>query len=193
MELLLGAGSTRDRRLACNGKQDWTDLVTLDFNPDHKPDVVHDLSVLPWPFEDETFDEVHAYEVLEHFGQQGDWRAFFAHFGELYRILKPGGYLAVTCPSYRSVWAWGDPSHTRVITSGSLVFLDQEQYQKQVGVTAMSDFRFAWRGDFRAAWVDMRGEASGDGLSFVLQAVKPSRLLADENLLTEWVSVVDSR
>lgn len=182
MELLLGSGSSRDRRIAVNGQRGWSNLVTLDNNPDHKPDVVHDLNVLPWPFEDDTFEEVHAYEVLEHLGTQGDWRAFFAHFGELYRIVKPGGFVAATCPSYRSIWAWGDPSHTRVITSGSLVFLDQEQYQIQVGHTAMSDFRFCWRGDFVAAWVDMKGEESGAGLSFVLQAVKPSRL--GQSLLT---------
>ena len=178
MELLLGSGSSRDRRLVVDGKRDWTKLVTLDNNADHRPDVLHDLSVFPWPFEDDTFDEIHAYELLEHLRQQGDWRGFFDDFAELWRILKPGGYLAATCPSYRSIWAWGDPSHTRVITSGSLVFLDQEQYVKQVGVTAMSDFRFCWRGDFRAVFVDMQGEAAGEGLSFVLQAVKPSRLTA---------------
>ena len=178
MELLLGAGSCRERNIAINGKKDWTQLVTLDVNRDHRPDVEHDLNVYPWPFKADTFDEVHAYEVLEHLGQQGDAASFFATFAEVYRILKPGGYLAATCPSYRSIWAWGDPSHTRVITSGTLVFLDQEQYQKQVGVTAMSDFRYLWRGDFRATWVDVQSEAKGEGLAFVLQAVKPSRLTA---------------
>jgi len=176
MELLIGSGSSRDRRLLVDGKESWTQLVTLDNNADHAPDFVHDLNVYPWPFEDDSLDEVHAYEVLEHLGQQGDYRAFFECFAEIYRVLKPGGYLAATCPSYRSMWAWGDPSHTRVITSGTLVFLDQEQYVKQVGVTAMSDFRYIWQGDFQAVFVDMQGEQDGEGLSFVLQAVKPSRL-----------------
>lgn len=175
MELLLGAGSSHERRLVVNGRKGWSKLVKLDFNEDHNPDVVHDLNVTPWPFEDSTFDEVHAYEVLEHLGQQGDFRAFFATFFEVWRILRPGGYLAATCPSWKSMWAWGDPSHTRVISSGSLVFLDQEQYHIQVGHTAMSDFRFCWRGDFKATWVNMAGEADGSGFSFILQAVKPAR------------------
>lgn len=175
MELLLGCGSSRERRLVVAGRNGWTELVTLDNNQDHRPDVLHDLEEFPYPFEDNTFDEIHAYEVLEHLGRQGDWRAFFRDFTELYRILKPGGYLAATCPSYKSIWAWGDPSHTRVITSGSLVFLDQNQYKVQVGKTAMSDFRFCYKADLPAAWVNMQGEEEGLGLEFVLRAVKPSR------------------
>lgn len=175
MELLLGCGSTRDRRIVVNGERGWKDLVTLDFNTDHRPDVIHDLEELPYPFPDDTFHEIHAYEVLEHLGRQGDWRTFFAQFSEFWRILEPGGFLAATCPSYRSMWAWGDPSHTRVITSGSLVFLDQSQYRIQVGKTAMSDFRHCYRADFAPVFADMQGEQSGDTFSFVLQAVKPSR------------------
>jgi SAM-dependent methyltransferase len=161
-----------------SGRREWSHLVTLDQNADHAPDIVHDLERLPYDFAgDDTFDEIHAYEVLEHTGRQGDWRFFFAQFSELWRILKPGGLLAATCPSYRSMWAWGDPSHTRVLTSGSLVFLDQDQYRQQVGKTAMSDFRFCYRADFELA----RGQGPGtliedeDCLQFIIRAVKPSR------------------
>lgn len=161
------------------GRKGWEHLVTLDHNADHRPDVVHDLEVLPYPFEEDAFEEIHAYEVLEHLGRQGDWRAYFAQFSELWRILKPGGFLAGTCPSWRSMWAWGDPSHTRVITSGSLVFLDQDQYTRQVGKTPMSDFRFVYKADFKAAWIQEDEEA----LKFVLQAVKPSRLTEPQGVV----------
>lgn len=142
--LLLGAGTRRDRELT--GK-DWSDgiLTTNDINPAHAGiDVVHDLNVLPWPWQDDTFDEVHAYEVLEHLGTQGDWRYFFASFSEVWRILKMGGLFVATVPWWQSEWAWGDPSHTRVLPPGCLHFLAQENY-KQVGATVMSDFRFIWK------------------------------------------------
>lgn len=184
MELLLGAGSSRTRRLARDGRGKWhlrtiegpgawSELVTLDHNADHQPNVLHDLEELPYPFNDDTFDEIHAYEVLEHTGQLGDWRFFFAQFSELWRILKPRGVLAATCPSYRSPWAFGDPSHKRVLTSGSLVFLDQAEYRRQVGVTAMSDFRFCYRADFLPVAI----AEDDSNLVFVLEAVKPSRWL----------------
>jgi SAM-dependent methyltransferase len=196
MELLIGCGSARDRRISIRGRTGWTELVTLDHNPDHKPDVVHDLEVLPYPFADDTFDEIHAYEVLEHIGRQGDWKAFFAQFSEFWRILKPAGALAATCPSYRSIWAWGDPSHTRVLTSGTLVFLSQDQYCQQVGKTTMSDFRFCYRADFEIARDQQKRPLmleNEDQFEFVIVAIKPSRWIAaseaaaevsEENFLT---------
>lgn len=176
MKLLLGCGSARDRRVWLPGDPDdaldWGGgLVRLDHNADHRPDVVHDLDVLPWPFDDDTFERIDAYEVLEHLGQQGDYRSFFAHFTEVWRILRPGGHLVATCPAWNSPWAFGDPSHRRVITTGSLVFLDQAEYVKQVGKTPMSDFRFCYEADLQTVFTEER-----DGqLTFVLQAVKPSR------------------
>jgi len=65
-ELLIGCGNSRDKRLMRLGDtKEWSCLTTLDFSPDAKPDVIHDLEVLPYPFEDNSFDEIHAYEVLE--------------------------------------------------------------------------------------------------------------------------------
>lgn len=147
--LLLGAGGRRDKDIGLPWcAEEWGDLTTLDYNSSHNPSVVHDLEVLPYPFPSDTFDEIHAYDVLEHTGTQGDWKFFFDQFAELWRILKPGGLLAATCPSYSSEWAWGDPSHKRIINAGTLSFLSQKEYARQVGVTKMSDFRFYWKKDF---------------------------------------------
>ena len=171
MELLLGCGSSRTKRIVVPGyPQDWVELKTLDIEPCHNPDVVADLNNgIPYP--DDTFDEVHAYEILEHLGQQGDYKSFFATFQDIWRVLKPKGVLCATVPDYRSLWAWGDPGHTRIINSGSLVFLDQTEYQKQVGVTAMSDYRSLWQGDF----VRIGQQTQGENFIFCLEAQKPRR------------------
>lgn len=100
----------------------------LDIDPDCGADVVHDLNVLPYPFEDGEFDEIHAYNILEHCGSQGDVEFFFAQFNELGRILRPGGMLAGVVPGLESPWLWGDPGHTRAITLDMLQFLDRSFY-----------------------------------------------------------------
>jgi SAM-dependent methyltransferase len=175
-ELLIGAGRRHVKMLIPPDRpEEWTGLVKLDVNPDHAPDVVWDLEKTPWPFKDDTFDEVHAYEVLEHLGRQGDFRSFFAHFEEIWRVLKPGGYLCGTSPSIRSPWLWGDPGHTRAITRESFTFLSQREYRKQVdeAATPMSDYRFCYRGDFEwlPEWLNDRGQT----FLYVLRAVKGDR------------------
>lgn len=167
-ELLLGCGSRTDKVLEVSGEPGWHDLIRVDINPAHEPDVLWNLECYPWPFDDNAFDECHAYEVIEHVsGQQGDAQAFFCFFAEVYRILKPEGVLCASVPDFRSQWAWGDPSHKRVITPGSLIFLDQREYA-QVGKTAISDFRHLWKGDFQAVF----GQTQGESFYFALKAVK---------------------
>lgn len=168
-ELLIGCGNRRIKDLYVPGRQEWTELVTLDHMPDCGADVYHDLDVLPYPFGDDKFDEIHAYDVLEHCGRQGDWRFFFAQWSEFHRILKPGGLFMGICPKPDSPWAWGDPSHTRIVSRECLTFLSQEEYARQVGQTAMSDFRSVYKADFRIKW---SGEAGDGRHGFVLQAIK---------------------
>lgn len=167
-ELIIGCGSSKDKRLSADGHPLFRNPVRLDINADHKPDVVWDLNELPYPFMDNEFDEIHAYEVLEHCGTQGDYKFFFAQFSEFWRILKPNGHLLATCPSRNSAWAWGDPSHTRVLQPENLVFLSQAEYEKQVGITPMSDFRNIYKADFKTgAYQD-----DGESFWFVLKAIK---------------------
>jgi predicted SAM-dependent methyltransferase len=104
-ELLLGCGFRTIKNLYNNANPTFQNVTRLDINARCNPDVIHDLSIHPLPFPDETFDEIHAYEVLEHLAQQGDYKFFFSEFSEYWRILKPGGYFFATVPSIKSVWA----------------------------------------------------------------------------------------
>jgi len=145
-ELLLGCGSRTKKDLIFDNRKEFEGLVRLDINADHKPDVVWDLTEHPLPFPDNEFDEIHAYEVLEHLAYQGDFRFFFKEFTEYARILKPGGLFLASVP--RGKWVFGDPSHKRVIQSETLVYLSQKEYE-QVGVTNMSDFRNIYKANFK--------------------------------------------
>lgn len=172
--LLIGCGHRRIKVLHRAGMAEWGDLTTLDINPDCRPDVEWNLERIPLPFSDESFDEIHCYEALEHVGTQGDYRFFFAQFSDFWRILKPDGALCATVPDVSSRWALGDPSHTRIITPEQLTFLVQPNYDKHVGTTAMSDFRRIYRADFEPEFAERL--AGGDSFGFVLRAVKPSRV-----------------
>lgn len=171
-ELIIGVGSRPQKILAAKGREHWGNLTTLDINGDHNPDVVWDLNNKPFPFEDNSFNEIHAYEVLEHIGTQGDYKAFFEEFSEYWRILKPGGILFGTSPSINSPWLWGDPGHTRVISPQVFTFLSQQEYTRQVGKTAITDYRFMYKADFQIGFQ----QTQGDTFAYSLVAVKPSRI-----------------
>ena len=169
MELLLGCGNNRIKHLQAEGRpREWTKLVTLDIDPNCGADILADIDdPAGLPFANDTFDEVHAYEVLEHLGTQGDYRAFFRHFGEIYRVLKHGGVLCASTPIWDGEWAWGDPGHRRVISLGTLTFLDQDWYQ-ECGTSTRTDYRWLWKGDLKTVW----SQPHGTSLFWVLQAHK---------------------
>lgn len=79
--------------------------VGLDISSDTQADVVHDLDVLPYPFEDSSFDQVLMQDVLEHV------RDPIRVVEELHRVLRPGGLLQLRTPHFSSALAYGDPSH----------------------------------------------------------------------------------
>jgi SAM-dependent methyltransferase len=170
-ELLVGCGNSREKRIRFTGiPKDWVDLVTLDFAESVKPDVVHDLNVLPYPFSDNEFDEIHAYEVLEHCGRQGDGAYFFAQFAEFWRIMKPGGYFCLTVPMWDHPLAWGVPDHSRVLPKDIFITLNPKYYEA-VGkpLSSVADYRH-WLGTTNFVIHDFKETAEQLGL--VLQAIK---------------------
>lgn len=170
-ELLLGCGNSRERKISLTEKTEWSNLTTLDISSAAKPDCLWDLNDLPYPFESNYFDEIHAYEVLEHCGTQGDWRFFFAQWTEFYRILKPDGQFYLSSPMWSKEWAWGDPGHTRTVQMQQFVFLSRKQYAEQIGITPMTDYREVWSGDFEP----LAYSENGPGFFAVLKAIKPGR------------------
>lgn len=68
-------------------------------------DVTHDLEIFPYPFEDDTFDEIYARHVIEHVESVGRF------MDELHRIAKPGARLFINTPHYSYANSWRDPTH----------------------------------------------------------------------------------
>ena len=169
-QLLIGCGQNITKKLSLGAEDPvWDDLTTLDINPNMNPDIVWDLNKTPYSFaEDNTFDEIHAYEVLEHLGTLGDYKTFFTQFEELWRILKPDGLLLGTAPAIISPWLFGDPGHTRVISNESLTFLSQSAYSQIEKGSPMSDYRYLYKGNFGLIYQ----QTNGIIYIFVLKALK---------------------
>lgn len=89
--------------LGC-GNDIRADYVNLDLCALDGVDVVHDLNVLPLPFEDGTFSEILCQDVFEHV----DYPPLLK---ECLRILKPGGRILIDVPHFSSNNNFVDPTH----------------------------------------------------------------------------------
>jgi SAM-dependent methyltransferase len=156
--LLLGCGNRRIKQVALNGAASFVEpLITLDMNPNCGADVVHDLESRPLPFPDDYFDELAAYDVLEHIGRQGDWRGFFDEFAEYWRILKPGGTFGIVVPIGPDYHA--DPGHTRFFGINWFGFLDQDCYVSRLTAgEPVTDYRWYWKRNFELQAFDQVGD-----------------------------------
>lgn len=99
------------------------------------------LMKFPWPWADNSVDELHCSHFVEHLpmvhvsregeyrdvpGSTGDRDLFFAFFDECWRVLKPGGLMTVIVPALRSNRAFQDPTHRRFLPSEAFLYLNRE-------------------------------------------------------------------
>lgn len=74
-------------------------------NPKGLDIIVIDLNKFPYPFEDDTFDEVYASHIIEHLND------FHKTIMEIHRISKPNAKITIKSPFFANTKYFGDPSH----------------------------------------------------------------------------------
>jgi len=155
--LLIGCGTNHIKQVQSGDKAEWTGaLTTLDMNPQCGADVVWDMENLPLPFDAETFDEIGAYNCMEHWGRQGDWRGWFAEMAEYHRILKPNGTMGIVVPIGDDALA--DPGHTRMFHANYFGFLNQAFYDRnEVAKSCFTDYRWYWKLNFAILYLEAQG------------------------------------
>ncbi len=89
------------------------------------PDMVMDAEITPWPFEDNTFDEVAFIHCLEHLGARTE--VFFGLIQELHRVCKPFANVLIVVPHPRHDSFMNDPTHVRAITPEILALFSKRR------------------------------------------------------------------
>jgi SAM-dependent methyltransferase len=84
-------------------------------------DVVHDLNKYPYPFDNNTFDEVFADNVMEHLNDlQGPME-------ELSRICKKNAVIDIIVPLAPTMFAFRDPTHKLFFTYRTFEYFTEEE------------------------------------------------------------------
>jgi len=87
------------------------------------PDVVLDIERVPWPWPDNSVEDVRLFHVLEHIGRDAD--TYLGVMKELYRVCRHDAHISIAVPHPRHDDFLGDPTHVRPIIPNGLALLDQ--------------------------------------------------------------------
>lgn len=87
------------------GKNARKDCINLDTVKLPGVEVVHNLDKYPWPFKDNTFEEVYCFSVLEHLND------IIKPLEEIHRISKNKAKIIISVPIASGVGAFADPTH----------------------------------------------------------------------------------
>src|SRR4030042_5017867 len=135
--------------LGCGSNKQGEDFIGVDISSETLDvNIVHDLTTYPWPFEDNSIDEIHCSQYVEHiphdtgvkeallesntfeefkklYFEKSKLDGYIKFFNELYRIMKPDSKAMIIVPYYTSIRAFGDPTHHRYVGDFSMYYLNR--------------------------------------------------------------------
>jgi len=157
IKLNLGSGARPEKG--------WVNVDIVDLP---EVDVVHDLTKFPWPWEDNSVDEIKSEHLIEHF----DGPTFMKFMDECYRILKPAefspdnpnqpvkGFMTHLAPYYNSIRCWQDPTHKQAISEAKFLYFNKgwREANKLEHYGIKSDFDFFYQYNVQPEWQNRNQE-----------------------------------
>lgn len=109
MKLNLGCGN--------NYLEGWTNL---DVSKEVKADFYHNLNNFPWPFKDNSFNEIFMDNVLEHLPDT------ISVMEEIHRVCKKNAIVDIIVPLAPTMFAFRDPTHVSFFTFRSMDYFTDD-------------------------------------------------------------------
>lgn len=148
--------------LGC-GQRKQDGYIGVDIAPCAGVDVVHDLRLMPWPWDDASVSAVYCSHFLEHLS--GSLRMSF--MDELYRIMQPGAQATIIVPYGLSRRAVQDPTHQwPPLVEASFLYFNRG-WREQNGLThypITADFDFTYGYALSPSWAVRSQESAAFGL-----------------------------
>jgi len=119
------------------GKHSVEGFLGVDRIKTEKSDIVHDMEVFPYPFEDNSVDEMILFNILEHLSNT------IKVMEELWRICRNGARLNISVPYFNSAGAFQDPTHKTFFTENTF------DYFTESGITPLSHFNYYTKARFK--------------------------------------------
>lgn len=157
----------------CTVGADGKKYIGVDFVKCEGVDVVHDLTQFPYPFEDDSVDEIVSNHFVEHL--TGD--DFMKHMDECWRILKKGGKMRLNHPYCFSARAFQDPTHKTFIPAERYQYFDTNwrAVNKLDHYPIKSDFEFqvyvTYHGDKGENWTMKAEQARNFAMAHYVNVV----------------------
>ena len=111
----------RKLNIGC-GKKHFTDFWNVDANARCQPNQVVNLNQFPWPWPDNSFDCVYAFDVIEHLDEP------VRVMEEIRRVCVNGALVEITVPHYSAANAFTDPTHKHYFGLQTFQFFTAEGF-----------------------------------------------------------------
>jgi hypothetical protein len=117
-------------------------FVNIDVRDLPQVDIVHDLSVFPWPLENESCIRIMAGHLVEHINPANF--GFIKFMDEAWRVAKPGAEFMISMPYGFSPGYVQDPTHCNPCNEATWAYFDPLNTHSLWGIYQPKPWYYRW-------------------------------------------------